>query len=73
MGSYDLCAELYNVKIKGGVVHACLKLTKPVELDLKCFTLHSPHKQVDEDELVWTDEVDSALMLEDVDNFGPEV
>ena len=37
---YELCAQLYDVKIRNGVVHACVKIVKPVELDLKCFTLH---------------------------------
>ena len=67
LGTYDLCAELYNVKIKNGVVHACLKIIKPVTMDLKCFTLHRHGRHENEENLSLDQEVDSTLTLAEDD------
>lgn len=67
LGTYDLCAELYDVKIKNGVVHACLKIIKPVTMDLKCFTLHRHGRHENEKSLSLDQEVDSTLTLAEDD------
>ena len=63
LGTYDLCAELYNVKIKNGVVHACLKIIKPVTMDLKCFTLHRHGRHEIAKDLSLDQEDESTLTL----------
>lgn len=62
LGVYELCAQLYNVKIHHGVVHACVKIVKPVELDLKCFTLH--RKSTSEETLKLANESDPDELYE---------
>ena len=75
MGLYELCVELYNVRIHKGIVHVCMKITKPTQLDLKCFTLHAPRLQTDGDvdeEVTWTEVDNSALTWVDEESMESE-